>query len=200
MLLILTVFSKFTKTLENLPKPWSFDIGISNESYGNLAEVVRWGLDWELFKTNFISYLTHPKIKVLTLSPAPCVFTVGSMFEYFEWAFKQFRDHNKKVNIIGNWVDGSVLDPAYADKKLKSNVASVYKLFLKNSDLFFRQNQYLLSLKWLESLELRVGSAPLNTPAIESLLQKWQTQKGEKISLLRNYLPYDERTTDKDLF
>ncbi len=182
---------KFFKTLDSFPTHWTFDIGISNETFGNLSEVVRWGLDWNLFEENFISYLKHPKIKDLTLSPTPCLFTVGSMCEYFEWAFLQFRTHGKKVNVVGNWVANSTLDPAYANKNLKANVASVYNLFLKNVDLFACQDQYRLSLKWLEALELRVGSAQSDYTEINSLLQKWQTQKGDRISILKSHLSFD---------
>ena len=136
-------------------------IGISNESYGEDAELIRYGLDWNRFKENFVRYIQHPKIELIVLSPTINIFNLKSFPQYISWVYEQFKTHapNKEFTWYGNFISWPIeLDianlPIYylkymeqAKKVVLDNVA--------NSNHVYHEN----FITFLDNMILRIGTA-----------------------------------------
>ena len=85
----------------------SWGIGISNESYGEVAEFIRHGLDWQRFSENFKRYIQHSKTELIVLSPAINIFNLKTFPEYIQWVYDQFSMYapDKKFTWYGNFVN-----------------------------------------------------------------------------------------------
>jgi len=136
-------------------------IGISNESYGEDAELIRYGLDWNRFKENFVRYIQHPKTELIVLSPTINIFNLKSFPQYISWVYEQFKTHapNKEFTWYGNFISWPIeLDianlPIYylkymeqAKKVVLDNVA--------NSNHVYHEN----FITFLDNMILRIGTA-----------------------------------------
>lgn len=98
----------------------SWGIGISNESYGEVAELIRHGLDWQRFAENFVKYIKHPKTELIVLSPTVNIFNLKTFHQYIDWVHEQFRTHapNKEFTWFGNFTSWpEVMDIANLPKE-----------------------------------------------------------------------------------
>jgi hypothetical protein len=128
-------------------------IGISNESFGDDAELIRWGLDWSRFENNFVRYITHPKTELIVLSPTINILNLKSFPRYIEWVFDQFKHHEpkKEFSWYGNFInwpeclDISVLPASYlkyleeAEAVLNKNKSTKNWLYQENFFSFIKQ-------------------------------------------------------------
>lgn len=180
---------KMLSMLDTLPEKWVVNICMSSEGIGEAGELVRWGLNWERFKYNLEQYIQHPRITFLCLSPTPCLFTIPSMLEYFEWAFDTIKKHNKKVTIAGNWiVYPTEIDVARCSPDKKIYVDKIIELCYANENLFAFTSEFARTIKWLEKLKERIGTMPLDENKLNTFLDQKAQQKDDRIYLLRNYL------------
>lgn len=180
---------KMLSMLDSLPEKWSVNISMSSEGMGEAGELVRWGLSWDRFKFNFEKYIQHDRISFLCLSPTPCLFTIPSMLEYFEWAFETVRKYNKKVAIAGNWiVNPTEIDVARCSEDKKKYVIKTSELCKANKDLFVFESEFEKTIKWLEKLEQRIATMPLDEGLLNKFLDQKAQQKDNRVYLLRNYL------------
>lgn len=97
----------------------SWGIGISNESHGRDAELIRHNLVWERFGKNFVKYIQHPKTELIVMSPTANVFNLKSFHKYIDWVHEQFATYapDKEFTWYGNftsWPDE--MDIAYLPK------------------------------------------------------------------------------------
>jgi sulfatase maturation enzyme AslB (radical SAM superfamily) len=161
---------KMINLLDHFPKNWNFDIAISNESTGNVTELVRYGLNWDRFQTNYKEYISHPRINSVIFAPAFSIFTVKDMYNYFEFVIKEAdKLGNKvKVSMFGNWIQNpKELDPAQLPDSYKSFVIQTKNLFSEYKHLFGKNFDF--SINSLTVLENRIGTKKLN----ESDLKEW---------------------------
>jgi hypothetical protein len=113
------LMEKFFKLLDSTSFEWT--IGISNESYGHDAELIRHGLNWERFQHNFNCYISVPKkIDSINLAPTLNIFSLKTFHLYMAWVHEQF---NKQVASTGNcpsftWHGNFVTDPVLDIKVL----------------------------------------------------------------------------------
>ena len=79
-------------------------IGISNESYGNDAELIRYGLNWKRFSDNFIRYITHPNVRFVTLAPTVNALNLKTFAKYIEFVQTLLATHapTKSFGWVGN--------------------------------------------------------------------------------------------------
>lgn len=180
---------KMLDLLDTLPKKWSVNICMSNEATGKASELVRWGVSWDKFKYNLEQYIQHPRVKFLCLSPTPCLFTIPDMLTYFEWTFNKVKEYNKKLSIAGNWiVYPTEIDVARCSVDKKTYVKKTKQLCIDNKDIFAFETEFNRTLKWLDLLEERIGTIPLDQDALNKFLDQKAKEKNDNIYLLRNYL------------
>ena len=184
-----TRLEKMLTLLNNLPDTWDINICVSQESTGKLGEIVRWGSNWDRFKFNFEQYIMHPRITFVCLAPTPCLFTISSMLDYFEYAFSIISQHNKKVTIAGNWVVyPTEIDVARCTEDKKKVVDNIITLCKDNKELFAFENEYHKTIKWLQKLQQRIGSLSIDNTMLEKFLEQKAIEKNDKVYLLRNYI------------
>lgn len=160
------------------PNSWTFGIAISNESSGEVSELVRYGLSWDRFKINYERYLSHSKITSIVLSPAFSIFTVKHMYAYFDYIFKQTEKykHKIKLNMFGNWIQNpSELDPANLGIEYKKYIYETKELFFCYKHLF--EDNFEFSINSLDVLERRIGTKTPNAELLHAWLSELALQK-----------------------
>ena len=181
---------KLLDLFDRLPSKWGISLGISNEATGEVAEAVRYGLDWNRFQSNFKDYINHPRIVNVTLAPTPNIFTLKHMNTYFLWVIEQLRKTDTKLAIFGNWVNWpNELDPARLDSSYKAHVKETLKIIKDNKDLFLDDGQYSHTYKWLEQLHNRIGTQEQNDIHLDNWISNIAAQKKDSNLLkLREYI------------
>jgi hypothetical protein len=181
---------KLLDLFDRLPSKWGISLGISNEATGEVAEAVRYGLDWNRFQSNFKDYINHPRIVNVTLAPTPNIFTLKHMNTYFLWVIEQLRKTDTKLAIFGNWVNWpNELDPARLDSSYKAHVKETLKIIKDNKDLFLDDGQYSHTYKWLEQLYNRIGTQEQNDIHLDNWISNIAAQKKDSNLLkLREYI------------
>ena len=180
--------NKIIKCFDDLPSNWDISLSISNEAKLP-SELIRWGLTWDKFSKNFETYLNHPNIYQICLSPAPTIFSIKHMYEYFEWAFDLVRKTNKKCMVYGNWIRSpEVLDPARSSIKNRIYIDKLENLFLINKDIFNSDNNPF-AINWLKKLKNRIGTIKQNEKELKEFLDNMASFKqNKKIYELMNYV------------
>lgn len=171
----------------------SWGIGISNESYGDVAELIRHGLDWQRFTENFRRYIQHPKTELIVMSPTANIFNLKTFHEYIDWVHEQFRLYapEKEFTWYGNftsWPDQ--LDIAHLPIDYIKYIDLAEQAILKqssNSSYLYRDNFH----DYLRQMKTRIGSSynsSYKELAIEFLEQKQKYKKTDALIQLMNNL------------
>lgn len=97
------LMNKLIEKMDTSQLRWG--IGISNESYGPTAELVRHNLDWSRFSENFLRYIQHPNTELIVMSPTLNAFSLKSFHEYIDWVHNNFRTYapTKEFTWYGNF-------------------------------------------------------------------------------------------------
>jgi hypothetical protein len=168
-------------------------IGISNESFGNDAELIRHGLDWTRFTNNFVRYIQHPKTELIVLSPTVNIFNLKSFPEYISWVYEQFRTHapNKEFTWYGNFTSWPVeLDIAGLPESYGKYLEQTKQVVLDNiesSNHVYSEN----FITFLDNMILRIGTAyndNYKQDATQFLVRKQQVKKTDKLIKLMDNL------------
>jgi pyruvate-formate lyase-activating enzyme len=166
-------------------------IGISNESYGRNAELVRHNLDWERFGDNFLKYIQHPKTELIVMSPTINMFSLKTFHEYIAWVHDKFRTYapNKEFTWYGNyttWPDEMDIAHLPADYTKYIDLAEQAIADVQGISYVYREN----FVNYLKQMRARIGTAfdPNYKIAAEKfLLNKQQYKKtNELVKLLEN--------------
>lgn len=166
---------KMINLLDRLPESWKIVIGLSIESSGEIAEKVRYGLSWQKFTDNLKIYYNHSKVQSLIISPTLSVFTVKTFPDFIK-ELTEIVDYKKesKLVIIGNFIEfPEVLNPMYADKKYKTDIADLRDFILSTNTVRNKQE----FANFLSKLELMVGSRELNLKEIDNFIERMVKQK-----------------------
>jgi hypothetical protein len=170
----------------------SWGIGISNESYGENAEFIRHGLNWQRFGENFVRYISHPKTELIVMSPTANVFSLKTFHEYIDWVHEQFRQHapDKEFTWYGNftsWPDE--MDIAHLPESYIKYIDLAEAAIAKATDInyVYRENFQ----DYLNQMRRRIGSshdANYKKIAEEFLLKKQSYKKTDQLVKLLNNL------------
>ena len=150
------LMDKLMSCIESSSIDWA--ISISNESYGSDSELIRYGLDWDRFVSNFKRYASHPKVSAIILSPTVNAFSLPSFAQYISFVHVMLAD--KKKNWA--WVGAHVTWPEALDVKYLPNQ---YKQCIINAQLVLaldKNNSRLQSYdrfnNFLDQMIMRIGS------------------------------------------
>ena len=169
----------------------SWGIGISNESYGETAEFIRHGLDWQRYTENFKRYIQHPKTELIVLSPTVNIFNLKTFPEYIAWVYEQFKMYapEKQFTWYGNYISWpDEMDIAHLPKEYIKYVEQAQRVVLEcsMSNNVFKEN----FTTFLETMKQRIGSAynpEYKQVALGFLNRKQQVKKTDTlIKLMEN--------------
>lgn len=168
-------------------------IGISNESFGPDAEMIRHGLSWERFQDNLIRYMQSPATELLVMSPTINIFNLKSFPSYIKWVHQQFRENApmKPFTWHGNFISWpDELDIAHLPKEyikyIDEAITTITEL-KTDKNYVFRDG----FVDYLKSMKERVGSAynpEYKEVALNFLLKKQKFKKTEALVNLMNNL------------
>ena len=134
-------------------------IGVSNESYGRNAELIRHGLSWQRFSENFKRYIEHPNTELIVMSPTVNAFSLKSFHQYIDWVFEQFRLYapNKEFTWYGNFTSyPDSMDIAHLPKSYVQYLDLAEQAILRQKD----NKQYVFQdnfLNYLAQMKLRIA-------------------------------------------
>jgi hypothetical protein len=158
----------------------SWGIGISNESFGKNAELIRHNLVWDRFSENFVKYIKHPKTELIVLSPTASMFNLKTFHEYIDWVHEQFRTHapNKEFTWYGNftsWPDE--MDIAHLPVEYTKYIDLAEQAISKATDIKYVYKENFVD--YLTQMRKRIGSAydPNYKETAKQFLLKKQTYK-----------------------
>jgi len=167
-------------------------IGISNEAFGESAELVRDGLVWDRFTDNFVKYVKHENVETIVLNPTLCVFSIKSFHEYISWAYEQIRTYapTKEFLWYGNFVSLPYeLDIAYLPESYKKYIDLAIDVATSETDL--NQINKQVFIDYLHTIKNRIGtsySSEYKKSAEEFLLKKQIVKKTDKLIKLMDNL------------
>jgi len=134
------LMDKIIKRMDSGKTKWA--IGISNESYGNVAEMTRHRLNWSRFQDNFKKYITHPNTELLVMSPTVNSFSLKSFHQYIDWVFTQFKEFapEKEFTWYGNFIN-------WPDPMDIANMPKTYLPYIEQAEQ--RLLQEINNPKWM---------------------------------------------------
>jgi hypothetical protein len=168
-------------------------IGISNESYGRTAELIRHGLSWERFGNNFRQYIENPNTELIVMSPTSSVFSLKTFAEYIDWVGEQFRLYapNKNYTWYGNFT-------SWPDEMDIAHLPKAYVKYIDEARLALQRQQsnanYLYQDSFVGYLDLmaeRIGTdyrENYKDIALDFLHKKQQYKKTDQLVNLLNNL------------
>lgn len=169
----------------------SWGIGISNESFGNDAQLIRHNLVWERFSDNFVKYITHPKTELIVMSPTASIFNLKTFHKYIDWVHEQFRTHapNKEFTWYGNftsWPDE--LDIAHLPQDYVQYIELAEQAIARADGINYVYKENFVD--YLKQMRNRIGTAynPDYKKVAEEFLTKKQVYKktDELVRLMEN--------------
>jgi hypothetical protein len=150
------LMDKLLSAMDNSTATWV--VSISNESYGDDSELIRYGLEWDRFVSNFKRYTEHTKVSTIILAPTVNAFSLPSFAQYI--SFVHVMLEGKKTT--WGWVGSHVTSPTELDVK---HLPYEYRQYIVNAQLALavaqnnsRFSNYEQFNKFLDLMLLRIGS------------------------------------------
>ena len=185
------LMDKIINKMDNSKLSWG--IGISNESCGEISELIRHGLVWERFEENFRRYIQHPKVEVIVLSPSVNIFNLKNFHEYISWAYEQFKIYAPEKEVIwyGNFIDNPrAMDIANLPASYVKYVELARNIALQNVESSGQAHNDEF-LKYFDSMKTRINSSydpNYKEVAEQFLIKKQLVKKTDKLIKLMDNL------------
>jgi MoaA/NifB/PqqE/SkfB family radical SAM enzyme len=177
-----TAMKKIISLFDQMPNNWQINVSISNESIKEHSELIRYGLSWDRFVKNFITYYQHKKIKALSVTPTLTVFTVRTFPDFITTMIDLVLDlgNSKPFKVFGNWVQHpAILNPVYSNANHKELIANL-KNYVKTTNVIKNNEDFI---KFLDKLEDRIGSLQLDEEKLDDFLVRLAEQKSDNTIL-----------------
>jgi organic radical activating enzyme len=149
------LFNKFIAAMDKSNSKWA--IHLSNESFKQDSNLIRYGLDWQRFESNLRAYAQHPSVSYILFDVAINAVALPTFPKYVNWLYDVMSEYDKPFTILGGFVhwpeelDISILPESY--KKYATQAIEI----VEQRKLPNTVNQEKM-LKFLTSIETRVGS------------------------------------------
>lgn len=171
---------KIISTIKNRSKKWTWSLGMSNESTGEISENVRFGSDWKVWQENFEHFITCNEFSTITVAPSPNIFTIKDLPNFMRYVYTTIEkiNPNLKWSFNPNWISSPViLDCANLPSSFKTYVSET-KSIIKN------YNGYNDDIaKWLNHLEGRIGTSSLDMGKLIEYLEYKNKVKNNKLNV-----------------
>jgi len=150
------LFQKFISEIDKFKG--IMNISISNETYKEDSQLIRYGLNWDRFESNVRAYAAHNNVQHINLSINVPNIGLPTFSEYLIWAYNTLSEYNVSFAMCGAMINfPEELDVAILPSYCKRYVKPAIEFFSKleyNKD-FCDKEEFLL---YLTSLEDRIGS------------------------------------------
>jgi len=169
---IIKMISLFNK----MPSNWYVNVSISNESVGDAAELVRYGLSWERFIKNFKIYYQHNKVSSILIAPTLSVFTVKTFPAFVKTMIDLViaLGNNKRFKIFGNWVSvPEILNPVYSNAVYKKDISDL-KTYVVETNVVNKD-----FVNFLDKLEDRIGTLDIDMEQLDQYINDLVLQKSD---------------------
>ena len=168
-------------------------IGISNESFGPDAELIRHGLSWERFQDNLVRYMQSPATELIVMSPTINIFNLKSFPAYIRWVHEQFRENapKKPMTWHGNFISWpDELDVAHLPVEYTKYIDEAIQAItdLKADKFYVFRHGFI---DYLQSMKERIGTTynpEYKEVALNFLLKKQKFKKTDALVNLMNNL------------
>jgi hypothetical protein len=168
-------------------------IGISNESFGVDAELIRHGLNWDRFQENLVRYMQSPATELIVMSPTLNAFNLKSFPAYIRSVHELFRKNapNKQMTWHGNFIswpeemDIANLPQPYI-KYIDEAIATITEYTLDKNYVF--QDSFI---DYLNTMKQRIGTnynSNYKEVAEQFLIRKQNIKKTDALIALMNNL------------
>jgi organic radical activating enzyme len=170
----------------------AWGIGISNESFGETAELIRHGLSWERFQNNFKQYIQHVKTELIVLSPTANIFSLKSFHQYIDWVHDQFRQYapNKEFTWYGNFISWpDEMDIAHLPTSYNQYIDLAEQAISRTTDLNYVYKENFTD--YLNQMRQRIGTAynlDYKNSAEKFLTEKQKIKKTDQLIKLMSNL------------
>ena len=168
-------------------------IGISNESFGVDAELIRHGLNWDRFQENLVRYMQSPATELIVMSPTLNAFNLKSFPAYIRSVHELFRKNapNKQMTWHGNFIswpeemDIANLPTTYF-KYIDEAITTITEYKLDKNYVF--QDSFI---DYLKTMKQRIGTnynSNYKEVAEQFLIRKQNIKKTDALIALMNNL------------
>lgn len=182
------LFNKFLDTMSR--SNFSWDIHVSNESYKEDSQLIRYGLDWDRFESNLRAYATHPRVRHILFDVAMNSVALSTFPDYVRWICDVMSEYKKPFTIVGSTVTHpSELDIEILPESYKKYVDQAIQI-LNEANLPNCMGKRKI-LDFFDTIKLRIGSnhqANYKTIISKFLEEKQQVKKTDKLLRLSQEL------------
>ena len=179
------MMERLLKTIRGSGKPWN--IAISNETFGTDAELSRYGLDWERFKTNFITYATTPEVSSITLAPTTNALSIRGLADYIEWVHETMLTvaPDKSFSWHGSYITRpSVIDIKNLDTDHRKHIVRAQEVYARYHNQHTKLQHAERFKQYLQSMHDRIGTGFSHTTVTDFILDKQQIKNQDLSKLL----------------
>lgn len=180
------LFKKFMDAVDKSKSEWV--IHISNESFKEDSELIRYGLDWDRFESNLRTYAQHPKVERILFDVAMNNVALPTFPVYVQWIHNVMSEYNKPFSLLGTAVSTpKELDVKILPISFKKHIDKAIEIIKEYSLPNHKQSN---TLDFMETIKDRIGSGyKENYIGIvqQFLEEKQQYKKTDKLlSLMHN--------------
>lgn len=149
------LFKKFLQAIDKMDCKWA--ITVSNESFGEDSQLIRYGLDWERFEKNVLAYAQHKKVSHINFGVSINNLCLPSFPEYVKWVYNIMQNQPATFCFCGGVVsEPTEMDVAIYPVSYKSYIDDTVEIV--NSNKLARCGKVGEFLKFLKSAKDRIGS------------------------------------------
>jgi len=172
------LLDKFLNALQ--PAKCELNLTVSNESFKEHSELIRYGLDWDRFENNIHTYASSDVIQHINFELTVTNMGLPSLPQYVKWVFETMKDHRKTFGFHALPVDWpNEMDIAILPTSFKKYIDEVIQIVNEQPNPKIPHYSKQNFLSHLDSLSKRVGSNYKENykDIVRSILEKKQNVK-----------------------
>lgn len=182
-------FEKFVNLLQKHGKSVKFNINISMEAWGEKAELIRAGVDFERFRRNFEKLASLELDIILSTITSLNVLCISSLSSYIQFVLDLEDKYGKIIHLHPNlilypeWLGMDLVHPKFYDQYIVRIIEA-----LKDRPHQYNYYNFLLTLKD----QFRFGDAVKNSPAHKQFITELEVLAGRRnVSYQEVFKEYD---------
>ncbi len=149
------LFKKLLNAMDKSQCKW--EICISNESFKEDSNLIRYGLNWDRFEQNLRAYASNEKVKFISFHATMCSIALPTFPKYVQWIFDTMSDYTKKFGIMGDAVRWpGELDIAILPESFKTYMDQAIQLVKEKHLPNWADKKE--TLVFFEGIKTRIGS------------------------------------------
>ncbi len=166
------------------------NLHVSNESFKENSELIRYGLDWKRFEENIHTYASCKSIEHINFDMTMTVMALPTFPQYVKWLFETLKDYDKTFSFFALPVAWpKEMDLAILPTSFRKYIDETIQIVNEQNDKKFEQHCRKDFLGHLDSLRKRIGSNYREDykEYVKSILEKKQKiKKTDKLIRLLN--------------